>query len=347
MIINGVSIGEGQPPYVVAEMSANHNGRLETAYEIMDMAARCGANAIKLQTYTADTITLKSQASDFMISGGLWDGMSLYELYDRAHLPWEWHEEIFRYAKQKELTVFSSPFSFEAVDLLESLDCPAYKIASFEAIDLPLIEYCASTGKPLIISTGLASLEEMLEARDAALGAGCGDLVMLHCVSAYPSLPGDYNLATITDMREKLGVPIGLSDHTLSNTTAIASIALGACFIEKHVTLDRSAGGPDDSFSLVECELKALVDDSRVAFDALGEVDYSLKSSEKGNIQFRRSIYFVSDLREGDIITEDDIRSVRPGYGVPPKFFKFLLGRKMTSNVKKNTPVHLDLIDTG
>ena len=347
MIIDGVSIGEGHPPYVVAEMSANHNGKLENALEIIDMAARCGANAVKLQTYTADSITLKSQASGFMISGGLWDGMSLYELYDRAHLPWEWHKEIFKYAKQKELTIFSSPFSFEAVDLLESLNCPAYKIASFEAVDLPLIEHCASTGKPLIISTGLASLEEMLEARDAALGAGCCDLVMLHCVSAYPSLPGDYNLATIADMRKKLGVPIGLSDHTLSNTTAIASIALGACFIEKHVTLDRSAGGPDDSFSLTEFELKTLVEDSRAAFDAIGDIDYTLKSSEKGNIQFRRSIYFVSDLCEGDIITKDDIRSVRPGFGVPPKMFKFLLGRKMTANVKKNTPVHLELIDTA
>lgn len=342
MLIDGVALGPGHPPYIVAEMSANHNGDIKNALSIVQMAARCGASAVKLQTYTADTITLDCDAPEFIISGGLWDGMRLYDLYEQAHLPWDWHQEIFDYAREQEITVFSSPFDFTAVDFLEDLGCPAYKIASFEAIDLPLIEYCGSTKKPLIISTGLASKEEMLEARDAAYAAGCTDLVMLHCVSGYPSPPSDYNLQTMVNMADELDVMIGLSDHTISNTTAVASVALGACFIEKHVTLDRTGGGPDDSFSLEEAELKQLVIDCNVVSGALGTVNYELKSSEQGNLQFRRSLYFVTDKQKGDLIEAGDIRSVRPGFGAAPKFLPSFIGRRLVRDVQKNTPALMD-----
>ncbi|WP_336132240.1 pseudaminic acid synthase [Alteromonas sp. CH_XMU1407-6] len=241
--INGREIGKGRTPYIIAEMSANHNGKIENAFKIIDMAVSCGADALKLQTYRPDTITLNSTSPDFMIEGGLWDGKSLYELYEGAYLPWDWHKPLFDYAKTKGITIFSSPFDNSAVDLLEDLNTPAYKIASFEATDLPLIKYVASTGKPMIISTGMANDDEIEEAVSAAYEGGCKELALLHCVSGYPAPASDYNLLTITDMRSKFGVNVGLSDHTLDNTTAIASVALGAVIIEKHVTLSRKGGG--------------------------------------------------------------------------------------------------------
>lgn len=339
MKINNRNIGQAAPPFIIAELSANHNGCMKTALEIIKQAKLCGADAVKLQTYTADTITLQSNSNEFTISGGLWDGRTLYDLYQEAHTPWEWHKPLFDYAKELGITIFSSPFDTTAVDLLEDSNAPAYKIASFEAIDLPLIEYVAKTGKPMIISTGMADDEEIAEAIDAARGAGCKELAILHCVSGYPAPAEDYNLKTLVDMQQRFGLPTGLSDHTLDNTTAIASVALGACIIEKHFTLDRNGGGPDDSFSLESAELKALCQDSKTAWQALGNVNYGRKSSEQGNVQFRRSLYFVKDLKAGDTITEECIRSVRPGFGLPPKELKNIIGKTVATNIEKNTAV--------
>lgn len=261
-------------PYVIAEMSANHNGLIENAFLIIKKAKESGADAVKMQTYTPDTITLNCNSEEFYIRGGLWDGRTLYNLYQEAYTPWDWHKPLFDFARNIGITIFSSPFDNTAIDLLEDLNAPAYKIASFEAVDLPLIKYAASTGKPLIISTGMADAEEIQEAIDAAYSAGCKELAILHCVSGYPAPASDYNLRTIQDMQIRFGVPVGLSDHTLDNTTAIAAVALGACIIEKHFTLDRNGGGPDDSFSLEPADLAALCRDSKTAWQALGRVDY-------------------------------------------------------------------------
>lgn len=337
--IDGRRIAADQPPYIIAELSANHNGKLETALRIIEEAKKAGADAVKLQTYRPDTITLDCDSDDFKIKGGLWDGRTLYELYEEAHMPWEWHEPLFARARELGITIFSSPFDTTAVDLLESLGAPAYKIASFEAVDLPLIEYVAKTGKPMIISTGMADAEEIQEAIDAALGAGCQQLAILHCVSGYPAPAKDYNLRTIPDMIERFGLVTGLSDHTLDNTTAITSVALGASLIEKHFTLDRNGGGPDDSFSLEPKELGELCRDSRTAWSAMGKVDYGRKSSEQGNVQFRRSLYFVKNLKAGEMITEDAVRSVRPGFGMSPKNLNSILGKVVKSEVTAGRPV--------
>ena len=274
-------IGEDFYPYIIAEMSANHNGDINDAFKIIDKAKNSGANAIKIQTYKPDTITINCNLDDFQIKDGLWKGKTLFELYEWAHTPWDWHEELFKYAKKREITIFSSPFDKTAVDLLENLNAPAYKIASFEVIDLPLIKYVAATKKPMIISTGMADSYEIEEAINAAYEGGCKQLAILHCVSGYPAPASDYNLRTISDMKEKFDVVTGISDHTLDNTTALASISLGASIIEKHFTLDRSRGGPDDSFSLEEKELMALCESSKIAWDSLGKADYSRKESEK------------------------------------------------------------------
>ena len=335
--IDGRKIGTDYAPYIIAEMSANHNGSIENAFKIIEQAKRCGADAVKLQTYTADTITLNSRAPEFMIRGTLWDGQSLHELYQKAHMPWDWHKPLFDFAREQGITIFSSPFDFSAVDLLESLNAPAYKIASFEMVDLPLIRYVAQTGKPMIISTGMADADEIAEAVETAKSAGCRELVVLHCVSGYPAPAADYNLRTLPDMAARFGTLVGLSDHTLDNTTAIVSIALGACVIEKHFTLDRNGGGADDSFSLEPDGLQALCRDSKTAWQALGRVHYGLKSSEQGNVQFRRSLYFVKDLQKGDTIDETCIRSVRPGFGIAPKHFDELIGKRLTRNVQANT----------
>ena len=343
--IAGRKIGLDYPPYIIAELSANHNGKLETALKIIEEAKKAGADAIKLQTYTADTITLNSDAEEFRVKGGLWDGRTLYDLYQEAHMPWEWHKTLFEHAHKLGITIFSSPFDNTAVDLLEDLNAPAYKIASFEAIDLPLIRYVASTGKPMIISTGMADDEEIQEAIDAARAGGCKELAILHCVSGYPAPAEDYNLRTILDMRERFGLVTGLSDHTIDNTTAITSVALGASIIEKHFTLNRNGGGPDDSFSLEPEDLTALCRNSKIAWQALGEVDYGRKASEQGNVKFRRSLYFVKDLKAGDIISKDAIRSVRPGFGLAPKFYDEVIGKKLIKQVSKNTPVLFDCFD--
>lgn len=343
--IAGRRISALDEPYVIAEISANHNGKLETALKIIEEAAKAGADAVKLQTYRPDTITLDSDADEFKIKGGLWDGRTLYELYEEAHMPWEWHKPLFEHAQKIGIPIFSSPFDTTAVDLLEDLNAPAYKIASFEAVDLPLIRYVAATGKPMIISTGMADAEEIQEAITAAREGGCKQLAILHCVSGYPAPAEDYNLRTIGDMIERFGLVTGLSDHTLDNTTAIASVALGASIIEKHFTLDRNGGGPDDSFSLEPADLTALCRDSKTAWKALGQVDYGRKSSEQGNAQFRRSLYFVKDMKAGDVITEDCVRSVRPGYGLAPKYLGRVIGQVVGREVSANTPVTEDVLN--
>lgn len=339
LTINGRAIGPAQPPYVIAEMSANHNGSLDTAFAIITAAKKAGADAVKMQTYTADTMTLDSHAPEFTIHGGLWDGQRLYDLYQQAHTPWDWHKPLFDHAHKQGITIFSTPFDATAVDLLEDLGAPAYKIASFEAIDLPLIRRVAATGKPMIISTGMADEAEIAEAIATARDGGCRELAILHCVSGYPAPPEDYNLRTIADMAARFGVVTGLSDHTLSNATAVASVALGASIIEKHFTLDRNGGGPDDSFSLEPADLDALCRDTKTAWAAMGRVDYGRKSSEQGNIQFRRSLYFVKDLQAGDTITADCIRSVRPGHGLAPKYLPEIIGKTVLQDVTANTAV--------
>jgi N-acetylneuraminate synthase len=323
-------------------MSANHNGDLSSALRIIDEAKIAGADAVKIQTYKADTITLDSDHPDFQINEGPWKGRTLYQLYEWAHTPWDWHKPIFDHARKTGITIFSSPFDNSAVDLLEDLGTPAYKIASFEAIDLPLIRYCASTGKPLVISTGMADTNEIAEAITAAREGGCRELAILHCVSGYPAPASDYNLVTIPDMTERFGVITGLSDHTLDNTTAIASVVLGASLIEKHVTLDRSRGGPDDSFSLEPAELAALCEGARTAWQALGQIDYDSKSSEKANIKYRRSLYFVKDLAIGELVTSDAVRSVRPGFGLAPKMLGQVLGRRTARAISRHTPVRME-----
>ena len=325
-------------------MSANHNGSIKNALKIIDVAKKSGADAVKLQTYRPDTITMDINTSEFMIEGGLWGGQSLHELYKSAFLPWEWHKSLFDHAKKVGITIFSSPFDNTAVDFLEDLNTPAYKIASFEAIDLPLISYVARTGKPMIISTGMANKKEIQEAIEAAKEGGCKDLAILHCVSGYPAPMEDYNIKTLVDMQKKFSMVVGLSDHTIDNTTAIASVALGASIIEKHVTLDRNNNGPDDSFSLEPNELKKLCADSYVAWRSLGKVDYGLKSSEIGNIKFRRSLYVVRDIKAGNIITSDHIKSIRPGYGAHPKYYNRVLGKTSSVDIKKGTALNLDYI---
>jgi len=342
LTIAGRKIGEQYSPYIIAEMSANHNGDMDAALKIIEEAKRAGADAVKIQTYTADSITLKSNLPDFQISDGLWGGRTLYELYEWAHTPWAWHKPLFEYARKHDITIFSSPFDNTAVDLLEDLNAPAYKIASFEAVDLPLIKYVANTGKPMIISTGMADAEEIGEAIEAAREGGCEELAILHCVSGYPASPEDYNLRTIKDMRERFGLVTGLSDHTLDNTTAIASVVMGSSIIEKHFTLDRNGGGPDDSFSMEPSDLTALCRDAKTAWSALGKVDYGMKSSEQANIKFRRSLYFVKALKAGDVITANAVRSVRPGYGIAPKFVEHIVGKKVVRNIEKNSPVFFD-----
>jgi len=342
--ILGREVSDEFPPYIIAEISANHNGNVENAFKIIDMAKRCGADAVKMQTYTPDTITLNSSKEDFVIKDGLWKGRTLHQLYEWAHTPWEWHAELFAYSKEVGITLFSTPFDDTAIAFLEELNTPAYKIASFECTDLNLIKRAASTNKPLIISTGMANDSEIGEAVDTALKFGSGELTLLHCVSGYPSPAAEYNLRTLADMRNKFGVNVGLSDHTLDNTTAVAAVALGAVMIEKHVTLDRNGGGPDDSFSLEEDGLKELCLSTQTAWQALGKVNYERTDAEKGNVKFRRSLYYVRTLKEGDVITENDIRSVRPGFGLPPKYYDKLIGTKVAMSVEKNSPVTLDSV---
>lgn len=342
--IAGRSIGTGHEPYVICELSGNHNGNLERALGLVDAAAATGADAIKIQTYTADTITIDHDGPGFLIAGGLWDGRSLHELYAEAHTPYEWHAPIFRRARERGITIFSSPFDETAVDLLQSLDAPAYKIASFEAVDLPLIAYVAKTGKPMIISTGMCNLGEISDAVRAAREAGCRDLALLHCVSSYPAPTDQSNVRTIAHLAEAFDCVAGLSDHTLTSAAAISSIALGGSVIEKHFTLARADGGPDAAFSLEPDEFASLVRDCKDAWRALGRVTYDLQGAEKGSVAFRRSLYVVEDIAEGEPITKKNVRSIRPGYGLPPKHLPAVLKRHAARPLKRGEPLVWDAL---
>ena len=343
--INQRSIGPGQPPYLIAELSGNHNGDIGRAKALIDAAVDAGADAVKLQTYTADTITLDSARPEFLIQHGPWAGKRLYELYQWAHTPWDWHAALFEHARDRGITLFSSPFDATAVELLESLGAPAYKIASFELVDIALIRQVAATGKPVILSTGMASLEEISEAVQAARQAGCKELALLHCVSGYPAPAEDYHLHSIAELSRRFGVVAGLSDHTRDNTTAIASVALGASIVEKHLTLARADGGPDASFSLEPEEFKALCRQARTAYSALGQSDHRPQASESDNRAFRRSLYFCRDMQAGETITAECIRSVRPGLGLAPKYLEQLIGRRVRQSVARHTPLAWELID--
>jgi len=342
--IDDRKIGPEYPPYIIAELSANHNGDINRAFKIMEEAKKAGADAIKLQTYTHETITMDCDSEEFQIHGGLWDGQTLYELYKGAHMPWEWHKPLFAKAKELGITVFSSPFDFSAVDLLEELDAPAYKIASFELVDLALIARVAKTGKPMIMSTGMANKEEIQEAVDCARSNGCNELVVLHCVSGYPAPAEQYNLRTIADISERFDVLSGLSDHTIDNATAVASVALGACLIEKHVTLDRTGGGVDDTFSLEPQEFAQLCKDAKTAWQALGHVNYERTEAEKGNVKFRRSLYVVKDVQAGEKFTTENVRSIRPGFGLQPKKLTNIIGKYSRHKIKRGTALTDELI---
>ncbi|HVV79535.1 MAG TPA: pseudaminic acid synthase [Pseudolabrys sp.] len=343
--IAGRPIGLGHPPYVIAELSGNHNGRLERALQLIDAAKGAGADAVKLQTYTADTITIDHDGPGFTIEGGLWSGRRLHELYREAHTPWEWHPALFEHSRKIGIACFSSPFDATAVDLLEKLGAPAYKIASFEIVDLPLVRYAAKTGKPLIISTGMAAADEIAEAVGAAREAGAGGIVLLHCVSGYPTPADEANLARIQALAADHDCPIGLSDHTLCTDVAVAATALGAAVVEKHVTLARADGGPDAAFSLEPHELAALVQGVRTAHAALGRADYGRAASEQPNMVLRRSLYAVRDIAAGEVLTAESVRSIRPGYGLAPKHLSKVLGRRARRAIARGTPMSFELVE--
>ncbi len=333
-------------PFIIAEMSGNHNQSLDRAMKIVEAAAETGVDAIKLQTYTADTMTIDKDTDEFFIADkdSLWKGESLYNLYKKAYTPWEWQEKIFRYAEALGLICFSTPFDDTSVDFLEKIGCPIYKIASFENIDLPLIRKVAKTGKPIIASTGMASVAELDEMVRTARENGCEDLTLLKCTSSYPATPEGTNLRTIPHMKELFKCKVGLSDHTLGIGAAVASIALGATVIEKHFTLSRADGGVDSVFSLEPEEMKLLVRECNTAYQALGEVRYSTQEQEKKSLQFRRSLYIVEDMKKGDVLTEKKLRSIRPGLGLPPKYYDVLLGRKVNRDIERGTAMGWNLL---
>jgi N-acetylneuraminate synthase len=344
--IGSIEVGPERPPLIIAEMSGNHNQSLERALEIVDAAAVAGAHALKIQTYTADTMTLDLSEGEFFISDekSLWQGKSLHKLYQEAHTPWDWHKALFDRCRQRGMVGFSTPFDATAVDFLESMQVPCYKIASFENTDIPLIRRVAATGKPMIISTGMASEQELGEAVDAARAAGCRDLVLLKCTSSYPASPQDSNVMTIPHMRERFGCNVGLSDHTMGIGVAVASVSLGAAVIEKHFTLRRADGGVDSAFSLEPAEMQALVTETARAFQALGGVSYGPSAAERNSLGFRRSLYVVLDMKAGDVLTRDSVRAIRPGAGLPPKHMDEVIGRRLASDVRKGTPLSWDLL---
>lgn len=346
--IAGRPIGRGHEPYIICELSGNHNGSLDRALELLDAAAATGADAVKIQSYTADTITIDHDGPGFVIEGGLWDGRRLYDLYKEAQTPFEWHEALFARARERGVTLFSTPFDETAADLLESLGAPAYKIASFEAVDLPLIAHVARKGKPMIVSTGMANLGEISDAVRTARENGCDELVLLHCVSSYPAPDEQSNLRTLPHLAAAFEAVGGLSDHTFGSAVAVASIALGGSVVEKHFTLRRSDGGPDSAFSLEPEEFSALVTDCKRAWRALGQVSYDLQGCEKGSLAFRRSLYVVEDVPAGAPLTGRNVRSIRPGYGLAPKHLPQVLGRCAARDLKRGEPLEWGaLLDPG
>lgn len=344
--IGGRKVGAGVKPFIIAEMSGNHNQSLERALEIVEAAAKSGAHALKIQTYTPDTMTIDLDEREFHISdtNSLWAGTSLYKLYGEAYTPWEWHKPIFDRARDLGIISFSSPFDDTAVDFLESLDVPCYKIASFENTDLPLIRRVAATGKPLIISTGMATVAELDETVRAARGAGCRDLILLKCTSTYPATAGNTNVLTIPHMRELFGCEVGLSDHTMGVGVSSASVALGATVIEKHFTLDRADGGVDSAFSMEPAEMAQLVIETERAWLALGQVSYGPSEAEEKSLQYRRSLYVVQDLKTGDVLTQENLRAIRPGLGLPTKYLEQVLGKSVNQDVKRGTALGWGLL---
>ncbi|KGR86907.1 pseudaminic acid synthase [Lysinibacillus boronitolerans] len=344
--IGNKEIGKHVKPFIIAEMSGNHNQSLERALHLVDLAAEAGVDALKLQTYTPDTITLDVHTGEFYIQDdeNLWKGNSLYNLYKEAYTPWEWHEAIFNRAKEHGLLAFSSPFDETAVDFLETLNVPAYKIASFENVDIPLIRKVARTGKPIIISTGMATVGELDEAVGAARAEGNQQIVLLKCTSTYPATPANSNLATIPHMRELLGTEIGLSDHTLGVGVSVAAVTLGATVIEKHFTTSRSDGGVDSAFSMEPHELKMLVEETERAWQSLGQVQYGPTDAEKDSTKFRRSLYISENLNAGDLLTKENVRSIRPGLGLPTKYYDLIIGKHINQDVKKGTPLSWELL---
>jgi N-acetylneuraminate synthase len=344
--IADISVGIGHPPFVIAELSGNHNGSLERAIRLVEAAADAGAHAIKLQTYTADTLTIDVNSGDFLVSAkdSPWAGRSLHDLYEQAHTPWAWHEPIMRRATQLGMVAFSTPFDETAVDFLAKLEVPAYKIASFENVHLPLIKKVAAQGRPVIISTGLASLGEVDEAVTAARAAGCKELVLLKCTSTYPASPENSNVATIPHLRALFDCEVGLSDHTMGVGAAVAAVALGATVIEKHITLSRSDGGVDASFSLEPQEFRSLVVETRRAHDAIGKVQFGPTEAEQDSLVFRRSIYVVRDVAAGEKLSPDNIRIIRPGYGLAPKYYEKILGATLQKGARIGTPLSWDLL---
>lgn len=342
--IGNYTIDESSKPYIIAEISGNHNGSLDKALRLIEIAKECGADAVKLQTYTADTLTINCDKADFQISEGLWEGKTLYELYEWAHTPWDWHKALFKKAAEVGIEIFSTPFDESSVDFLEDLGVPCYKIASFEATDLPLIEYTASKMKPMIVSTGMANREE-IELLVKSIQKFHNDFILLHCVSGYPTPHNQANLKTINKLRGDFNCLIGLSDHTLGIATSITSIALGARVIEKHFTESRSEHGPDSAFSLEPNELKSLCEESRNAWDSLGSASYVRKSVEDSSLKFRRSLYFVQDIKKGQVITPENLRRIRPGFGISPKYYEQILGKTVNIDISKGTAVSFDLID--
>lgn len=337
-------IGFNQRPFIIAEMSGNHNQSLERALEIVEAAAKSGAHALKIQTYTADTLTLNVESDDFLIKDeeSLWKSRKLHDLYNEAYTPWEWHEPIFSRAKELGMLAFSTPFDDSAVDFLETLDVPLYKIASFENTDLPLIKKVAATGKPMIVSTGMANAAELDELVRTAKENGCKDLILLKCTSTYPATPENTNIATIPHMRELFDVQVGLSDHTMGTGVAVAAVALGATVIEKHFTLSRADGGVDAAFSMEPAEMKALVEETERAWQAIGKVTYGPTEKEKASLKFRRSIYVAKDIQAGESFTEENIRIVRPGYGLEPKYYPNLIGKVAKKSYTMGTPITFD-----
>jgi len=344
--IAGRSVGSDESPFVIAEMSGNHNQSLDRALVLVDAAADAGAHALKIQTYTADTLTLDVERDEFVVRdpNSPWLGRTLHSLYEEAHTPWEWHETIFARARERGLIAFSTPFDETAVDFLETLDVPCYKIASFETVHIPLIRKVAQTGKPIIMSTGMASVEEIAEAVEAARDSGCEDLVLLKCTSTYPATPENSNIMTIPDMRERFGCHVGLSDHSLGLGVSVAAIAVGAVVIEKHFTLSRSDGGVDSAFSMEPAEMAALIVETERAWQSLGTVSYGPTAAEKPSIQFRRSLYVAQDMRAGDAFTPENLRVVRPGLGLAPKYYDELLGKRINRDAPKGTPIDWGLV---
>jgi len=343
--IDSRQISSNHPPYIIAELSANHNGSIEKAKDTILKAKKCGASEIKIQTYKADSMTINCDNEDFKIKGGLWDGYNLYQLYQEASTPYEWHEELFRFAKEIDITLFSTPFDEEAVDLLNDLGTPAFKIASFELLDLPLIKYAASKGKPLLISTGMGSMAEINDAVNAAKEGGCEQLLLFHCISSYPTPTHESNIRMITYLKSKFNLEVGLSDHTLNNTASLSALTLGASAFEKHFTLSRKDKGPDSEFSIEPNELKDLIICANDCWEGLGKVSFSRSKLEEKSLVFRRSLYFVKDISKGEIITSDHIRKIRPGFGLPPKFYGAFIGKKILKNVKRGERVEWDLIN--